>query len=82
MSKKWPVALLFGPPGSGKGTQAKNLTSCAPFVHVSSGDIYRAIPKSSDLAKMLSSYSSQGLLVRGASRVVVGDRSGVVASPL
>jgi adenylate kinase len=57
-------ALLFvGPPGSGKGTQAKKLAFLADQYHLSSGDIFRAIPKDSPEGKLQSEYLSKGLLV-------------------
>jgi len=31
--------LLFGPPGSGKGTQAKDLAEALGVPHVATGDI-------------------------------------------
>lgn len=61
--KKWPAILIFGPPGSGKGTQATFLSQIAPLIHLSTGDIFRSIPKTSELAQTLSSFSSKGLLV-------------------
>ena len=39
MNRKYVV--LLGPPGAGKGTQAKILASELNLVHVSSGDIFR-----------------------------------------
>lgn len=36
------IAVLFGPPGSGKGTQAAFMTSDFGLAHVSTGDMLRA----------------------------------------
>jgi adenylate kinase len=40
-SDKPAAIILFGSPGSGKGTQAKLLSDCIPGPHISSGDILR-----------------------------------------
>lgn len=56
--------ILFGPPGSGKGTQAKNLVKMHGFTHVSTGDILRnEIRMGTPLGKRADGYMRQGLLV-------------------
>lgn len=56
--------VLFGPPGAGKGTQAKRLTELLRAPQLSTGDIMRAERASgSELGKRFDSFMSQGLLV-------------------
>lgn len=56
--------VLMGPPGAGKGTQAKRLVEQFGFVHLSSGDIFRAEKASgSDLGAKLAEYMSAGKLI-------------------
>ena len=54
----------MGPPGAGKGTQAKRLVELLAMAHLSSGDIFRAEKASgSELGERLASYMSAGQLV-------------------
>ena len=55
--------VLFGPPGAGKGTQSEKLIDQYGLVHISTGDVFRALDPESDLAKLAKSYSDKGNLV-------------------
>ncbi len=56
--------ILFGPPGSGKGTQAKLLVEKYKLHHISTGDIFRREMKNdTDLGKEAKSYIAKGALV-------------------
>jgi len=55
--------VLFGPPGAGKGTQSEKLIDHYGLVHISTGDVFRALDPESDLAKLAKSYSDKGDLV-------------------
>jgi adenylate kinase len=56
--------VLFGPPGAGKGTQAKRLIDLLSVPQVSTGDIMRAERASgSELGQRFDHFMSQGLLV-------------------
>ena len=55
---------LFGPPGAGKGTQAKKIAAKYNIPHISTGDIFRAnIKNGTELGKKAKTYMDQGLLV-------------------
>ncbi|MDB5350041.1 MAG: adenylate kinaselike kinase [Planctomycetota bacterium] len=60
---KYRTILLFGMPGSGKGTQGIVLGQLPDLVHVSCGDIFRKLPKWGELGKEVVRYTSSGLLV-------------------
>src|ERR1044071_619827 len=56
--------VLFGPPGSGKGTQAAKLVKKYKLVHLSTGDIFRAnIKGGTALGNLAKSYLDKGVLV-------------------
>jgi adenylate kinase len=56
--------LIFGPPGSGKGTQSVMLAEKFNLMHLSTGDMLRAeIAAGTELGKRMSSIMSKGELV-------------------
>jgi adenylate kinase len=56
--------VLLGPPGVGKGTQAKILAETTKLIHISSGDMFREnIKNKSELGKLAKSYIDKGELV-------------------
>ncbi|MFZ4932107.1 MULTISPECIES: adenylate kinase [unclassified Chryseobacterium] len=56
--------VLFGPPGSGKGTQAQNLIEKFNLKQVSTGDLFRYNMKNdTELGKLAKSYIDKGELV-------------------
>lgn len=72
--------VLLGPPGAGKGTQAKRLAETFNMRHLSSGDILRAEKASgSELGAALASYMDAGKLV--PDDVVVGVMAKAIAAP-
>jgi adenylate kinase len=56
--------ILFGPPGSGKGTQAKMLESKFDLIQISTGDLFRhELGNNTPLGKKARSYMDKGQLV-------------------
>ena len=56
--------ILFGPPGAGKGTQAKSISNRYSIPHISTGDIFRKnISENTPLGIEAKSYMDKGQLV-------------------
>lgn len=56
--------VLFGPPGSGKGTQASRLKDKYGLVHISTGDVFRFnIKNETELGRQAKSFMDKGQLV-------------------
>jgi adenylate kinase len=60
---KYKTFLLFGAPGSGKGTQGKTLGTIPRFYHCACGDVFRSIDTRTTVGKAFLEYSSKGQLV-------------------
>jgi adenylate kinase len=60
---KFRTILLFGAPGSGKGTQGKIMGAIPNFYHFSCGDLFRNLTPDTELGKIFLDYSSRGQLV-------------------
>lgn len=59
----YKAILLFGAPGSGKGTQGKILGSIPGFYHSSTGDIFRTLDLQSEVGRLFWEYAGKGHLV-------------------
>lgn len=60
---KLRTLLLFGAPGSGKGTQGKILGTIPQFFHFACGDAFRNLRIDSELGQIFIRHSSLGQLV-------------------
>lgn len=61
--QKYRTYLIFGAPGSGKGTQGKILGAIPRFFHCACGDVFRALDTRTALGQAFIEYSSRGELV-------------------
>ena len=63
-SHKMLNLILFGPPGSGKGTQAENIIEKYNILHLSTGDMFRyELSNNTELGQLAKSYMNRGELV-------------------
>ncbi len=60
---KYSTVLLFGAPGSGKGTQGKILGTVPGFFHFACGDAFRNLRITDPLGRTFVEHSSRGQLV-------------------
>lgn len=63
MEEKFRSILIFGPPGSGKGTLGKFLSTAGNHFHLSSGDVFRGLDPESKTGKLYHTYAGKGFLV-------------------
>ncbi len=63
MSPKYRTYLIFGAPGSGKGTQGKTLGTVPRFFHCACGDVFRSMDTRTPLGRAFLEHSSKGQLV-------------------
>lgn len=71
LPKAW---LIFGPPGSGKGTVGAKLATITGVKHISTGDIFRGLPPSSANGQLVAQFSSAGKLVPDEVTVQIFNR--------
>jgi adenylate kinase len=60
---RYNTFILFGAPGSGKGTQGKTLGTIPRLFHCPCGDVFRSIDTRTKVGKAFLEYSSKGKLV-------------------
>src|SRR5271170_5230602 len=60
---RYKSILLFGAPGSGKGTQGKIIGSIPGFYHSATGDIFRSLDLQTELGRTFWEYAGKGKLV-------------------
>lgn len=62
-SERYAAFLIFGPPGSGKGTVGSKLAATTCLKHISTGDIFRGLSPESEGGKLFHQYADSGKLV-------------------
>lgn len=69
------TVLLFGAPGSGKGTQGKILGTIPGFFHFACGDAFRNLRIDDPLGRIFIEYSSRGQLVPDESTIELWQKN-------
>ena len=72
---KYRTVLLFGAPGSGKGTQGRILGQVPDFFYFSCGDAFRNLRIDDPIGKIFIDYSSRGLLVPDDTTISLWSRN-------
>jgi adenylate kinase len=72
--RKYRTILLFGMPGSGKGTQGSVLGQLPGLMHISCGDVFRKIPKYGELGREVVKSTSAGMMVPDDLTVRIWER--------
>jgi len=68
------VIVMLGPPGAGKGTQAKRLSERLGIPHISTGDLFRAMKTlDTPLARKVQDIMAQGNLVDDSTTIEVAQ---------
>ena len=61
--ERYKTYLIFGPPGSGKGTQGVTLGTLPRFFHCACGDVFRSLDTRTELGRAFLYFSGRGELV-------------------
>ena len=72
---KYRTILLFGAPGSGKGTQGRILGTIPDFFYFACGDAFRNLRIEDPMGKVFIEYSSKGLLVPDETTIGLWSRN-------
>ena len=60
---RYETYLIFGAPGSGKGTQGRTLGTLPRYFHLACGDVFRSLDTRTPVGRAFLEYSSRGELV-------------------
>jgi adenylate kinase len=73
-NRRYRSIILFGMPGSGKGTQGAVLGQLPSFIHISMGEVFRKIPRTGKFGREIEKFTSQGLMVPDELTVRIFER--------